>query len=99
MDLNTFTGFEESISSMGTWFEERTSSMGTWVPKNGRFSTLEGGRSDCGGRWKGRQQWEAIATDEEKVRGEASAKKSSRMKWPQKGKIKNKKEGKEKKKW
>ena len=39
MDLNTFTGFEE-----------RTSSMGTRVPENGRFSALEGGRSDSGGR-------------------------------------------------
>ena len=45
MDPNTFTGFEESISSMRTWFEERTSSMGTRVPEEGRFSALEGEQS------------------------------------------------------
>ena len=71
MDSNTFIGFEEFISSMGTWFEERTSSMGTRVPKKGRFSeALEGGRSDSGIRWKGRWRWESIVTVEEEVRGE-----------------------------
>ena len=56
---------------MGTWFEERTSSMGTQVPEKGRFSdVLEGGRSDSGGRWKGRQRWEVIAIGEEEVSGE-----------------------------
>ena len=69
MDPNTFTGFEEFISSMGTWFEECTSSMGTPMPKKGRFSEALDW-SDSGGCWKGRRRWEAIATGEEEVRGE-----------------------------
>ena len=55
MDPNTFTRFEEFISSMGTWFEEHTLSMGIRVPEKGRFlEALEGGQSDSGGHWKGR---------------------------------------------
>ena len=55
MDLNTFTGFEEFVLSMGTWFEGRISSMGTQVPEKGGFlEALEGGQSDNGGHWKGR---------------------------------------------
>ena len=69
VDPNTFTRFEECISSMGTWFKERTSSMGTQVPEKGRFSeALEGGRNNSGGHWKGRPQWEAIAIGEKEVK-------------------------------
>ena len=50
MNLNTFTRFEECISSMGTRFKECIPSIGTRVPKEGRLSkALEGGQSDGGG--------------------------------------------------
>ena len=77
MDPNTFTGFEEFISSMGTWFEERTSSMELECLKIVGFQRhWKGGRSESGGRWKGWWRWEVIATNEEEVRDEASVNKS-----------------------
>ena len=45
--------------------------LGARIDEELRFSALEGGRSDTGGRWKGRRLWNATATDEEEVRGEA----------------------------
>ena len=49
MDANTFTRFEEYISSMRTRFEERMSSMGTHVLEYGRLLEAMEGDSSNGG--------------------------------------------------